>query len=113
MPAGTIIHLYPLVIHTDKQLWGDDALEFKPERFFEENIKKVHPYAYFPFSNGPRMCLGYKYAQMTMKVFLSKFLMKYRVTTDLKYEDLEFQMKITTRIKQGYTMKVEKREITG
>lgn len=93
----------------DKKYWGDDADEFNPERFSEENIKKVHPYAYLPFSKGPRMCVGHRYAWMAMKVFLSKFLMKYRVSTELKYENLEFRIMMTTVIKQGFTMKFEKR----
>jgi cytochrome P450/NADPH-cytochrome P450 reductase len=44
----------PLVeVHMDKKLWGEDAREFKPERFLDED--KIHPYAYFPFSKGPRV----------------------------------------------------------
>lgn len=98
-----------LETHKDKRYWGDDAEEFKPERFLDENFKKVHPYAYFPFSKGPRTCIGYRYAWMVMRVFLSKFIMKYRVTTDLKYSELEFQMMCTMTVKQGFMMKVEKR----
>lgn len=46
---------FPLKLHTDKRLWGEDADEFKPERFSEENFQKVHPYSYIPFMLGPRM----------------------------------------------------------
>lgn len=96
-------------IQTDKEIWGEDAEKFKPERFLEESIEKIHPYAYFPFSNGPRICPGHKYAQIVMKVFLSKFLLKYRVKSELSYEDLVFQMRISLKIKQGFEMKVERR----
>jgi cytochrome P450 len=109
IPKGTLIVLLPLAFHTDKDLWGEDVKEFKPERFLEENIKKVHPYSYFPLSNGQRICPGMKYAQLSMKMFISKFLMKYRVTTELKYDELDFEMRITTTLKQGYMMKVERR----
>lgn len=109
VPSGSFILFMPLDTQTDKSHWGDDAREFKPERFTEENIAKVHPYAYFPFSKGPRMCLGHRYGWLAMKVFLSKFLMKYRVTTDLKYEELELHMMMTTVIKQGFTMRAELR----
>lgn len=84
-------------------------MEFKPERFLEENIKKVHPYAYIPFSGGPRICPGVKYAQMTTKMFISKFLMKYKVTTELKYEDLVFEVQSLAKVRQGFMMKVERR----
>lgn len=84
-------------------------MKFHPERFLEENMKNIHPYAYFPFSNGPRICPGMKYAQMVLKIFLSKFLLKYRVSTELKYEELDFEIEIILKIRQGYMMKVERR----
>jgi hypothetical protein len=46
---------------------------------------------------------------MVMKVFLASFLLKYRVTTDLKYDELDLQMRATTVVKQGYLIKVERR----
>jgi cytochrome P450 len=104
-----MIAILPLKTHTDKFLWGDDAMKFNPERFSEDNISKIHPYAFVPFSGGPRICPGYKYANMSMKVFLSKFLMKYRVTTELKYDELDIQVRVTTVIKQGFMVKVERR----
>jgi cytochrome P450 family 313 len=97
------------VLHTNKAYWGDDAMDFKPDRFSPESISKVHPYAYIPFSGGQRICPGYKYANLTMKIFLSKFLMKYRVTTDLKYDELIFQNEFTTTFKQGFMVKVARR----
>lgn len=109
MPSGTHIILPILELHRDKSQWGEDADEFKPERFRSENFEKVHPYNYIPFSKGHRMCPGYRFAMMTMKIFLCKFLMKYRVTTELKYEDLNFIMQLTTAIKQGFMIKIEKR----
>jgi cytochrome P450 len=99
----------PLEVHTDRNLWGEDALDFKPERFSKENLTKVHSYAYFPFVKGLRTCPGSKFAKMSMKIFISKFLLKYRVMTELKYQDLDFEMQVATKISQGYTMKVERR----
>jgi cytochrome P450 len=110
VPGGTNVLILPNELHTDKSVWGEDALQFNPERFTDENFKNIHPYAFLPFSNGPRICPGFKYAWIVMKVFLSRFLMKYRVTTSLKFEDLKLHMQITTELKpHGALMKVERR----
>ncbi|CAG9806640.1 unnamed protein product [Chironomus riparius] len=97
-------------VHKNKKYWGDDAEEFNPERFSKENISKIHPYAFVPFAKGPRMCLGYRYAMMLMKIQLANFLMRYEVDTDLKLNELEFCCHVTMTVCQGYMIKVRNRK---
>jgi cytochrome P450 len=96
-------------IHRDKLIWGEDALEFKPERFSHENFKNIHPYAYIPFSGGPRMCPGYKYAMITMKIFLSKFIIKYQVSSIAKLEEFKYLMSFTPILNNPPVIHVKKR----
>lgn len=96
-------------IHTDERYWGEDAKKFNPDRFLPERIKSVHPSAYVPFSQGPRICIAHSYALNTLKTFLSLFLRKYRVSTSLKFDELVVQTIFTIHIKQGFMVKVEKR----
>jgi cytochrome P450 family 4 len=98
-----------LEIHRDKSIWGEDALEFKPERFIDENFKNIHPYAYIPFSNGSRMCPGYKYAMITMKIFLSRFITKYQVSTTAKFKNLKFSMGFTPVIQENPDVIISKK----
>lgn len=109
IPAGANIIINMFKVHRNPLYWGEDAAVFNPERFTSENIEKVHPYAFIPFANGPRICIGKRYAMNNIKIILCHFLRNFKVTTNLKYEDLEFRNNITMRIAQGYMVKLEKR----
>ncbi|CAO1411048.1 unnamed protein product [Diamesa serratosioi] len=110
IPAGATIILNMFDVQRNPKYWGDDAHLFNPDRFLPENFSKIHPYAYFPFSKGPRNCIGMKYGMNVMEVTLSHILRNYKVATNIRYEDLEFKMGITIRFVQGYKIKLEKRE---
>ncbi|KAJ8732430.1 hypothetical protein PYW07_015029 [Mythimna separata] len=64
-------------IHRNPKYWGDDAEVFRPERFLDTPL--THPAAFMPFSYGPRNCIGYRYALMSMKTVLSTLLRRYRI----------------------------------
>ena len=60
IPAGASISLVFYALHRNEDVFPD-ALKFKPERFMqqhEEGSAQKHPYAYVPFSAGPRNCIG-------------------------------------------------------
>jgi cytochrome P450 family 4 len=88
-------------------MWGDDADEFNPEHFSPDRTQ--HPYSYLPFSGGPRICIGYKYAYMSMKVVLASMLRQYKFTTHLRMEDLEWDISITLKLINKHMVTAEKR----
>lgn len=110
-PKGTFLVIPSREIHRDESIWGKDALEFKPERFLNENFKNIHSHAYLPFSHGARICPGYKYAMITMKIFLSKFIMKYRISTssDFKIKDLKVQVGLSAQIQNPPKIEIHNR----
>ncbi|KAI7352148.1 cytochrome P450 [Hortaea werneckii] len=66
-------------MHRRKDLWGDDALEYKPERWEDPKRSRMvgDGFAYTPFSAGPRICLGQQYALTEAGYWLVRFVQRY------------------------------------
>nr|XP_043637182.1 cytochrome P450 CYP72A219-like [Erigeron canadensis] len=78
LPAGTLVQVNSLILHHDKDTWGKDANEFKPERFSDGVSKATKGKAsYLPFSGGPRVCIGQNYAMLEAKMALSMILKRF------------------------------------
>ncbi|KAI3696093.1 hypothetical protein L1987_79102 [Smallanthus sonchifolius] len=57
--TGTLLQINSLYLHHDKDIWGEDVNEFKPERF-SQGVSKVTngKTVYLPFGGGPRICMA-------------------------------------------------------
>jgi cytochrome P450 len=55
--AGTMLLVLPYITHRHPAFWPNPE-GFDPERFAPERSEDRHRFAYFPFSNGPRKCIG-------------------------------------------------------
>jgi len=55
---GQLVNFIVYQIHRRKDIWGEDADEFRPERWDGRKID----WSFVPFSGGPRICLGQQYA---------------------------------------------------
>ncbi|CAM8917521.1 unnamed protein product [Rhodiola kirilowii] len=56
-------------------IWGDDADDFKPERWIENGIfQNQSPFKFIAFHAGPRICLGKDFAYRQMKIISAALL---------------------------------------
>lgn len=80
VPKGTAVVYFTYVLHRDKERWGPDVDEFRPERWEDARQSEVtrHPWAFIPFSGGPRVCLGQQFALHEGSYVLVRLLQKYR-----------------------------------
>jgi len=97
IPKDTTVMLSLHTIHHDPETWPNPD-KFDPERFTKENSCNRHPYAWLPFSAGPRSCIGNKFSLLEMKLALACILQKFRIEPDPDYK-LEFGRNITIRPK--------------
>lgn len=109
VPKGVNIIIGLSMLHRDKKFWGPDAEKFDPENFSKENIAKRHPNCYVPFSGGQRNCVGQKFTNLTVKVFLYKLLRAYRLETDEKFEDIKCEIHLLLDKVGGWRVKLQPR----
>lgn len=56
---GDVFVLHFPSLHRRKDIWGDDADDFNPDRWLSS---RPPPWTFIPFGGGPRICIGQKLA---------------------------------------------------
>ncbi|KAI0056481.1 cytochrome P450 [Artomyces pyxidatus] len=81
LPPHTQVMMASLLLHKRHDLWGDDADDFKPERWLDEGLNaKINAtsFMYCPFYGGPRICLGQEFALNEAGYFLVRLLQRFQ-----------------------------------
>ncbi len=96
-----IVPIYAL--HRNVQLW-DDPDAFRPDRFADR--KAVPRYAYLPFGDGPRICIGASFALQEAVIILATLFSRFRFTP-VQGRDPDPVMIITLRPQGGVWLEAE------
>lgn len=94
-------------LHFDPELWGPvDPYEFYPSR----HETKRNPLAFMAFGNGPRNCIGMKFAMLELKIALCKLLLNVEIfPTKNTPNDLELTEIFVRRPKNAFKILLKSR----
>jgi cytochrome P450 len=102
---GVLIFLTPYITHRDPKYWNDPET-FDPERFTPENAAARPKHVYYPFGEGPHLCIGNNFALMEMQLILAASLQRFNLILD-PAQKIAFKPEATLRPKYGMRFRVE------
>ena len=95
IPENTPVVISCFTIHKAPEFWENPS-EFDPDRFSPSRKEAISQSEYFPFSLGPRTCIGKTLAQFEAKVLMA------RVLREFKFEILPGQ---TAQVDENVTIR--------
>ncbi|KAL3348996.1 hypothetical protein AABB24_022252 [Solanum stoloniferum] len=83
-------------------VWGDDAEDFRPERWLKDGIfQPESPFKFIAFHAGPRLCLGKDFAYRQMKILSMALLHFFRFKLSDDTKEVTYRTMFTLHIKEG------------
>ena len=111
VPKGTKVIMSPWAINHNKQLWGDDAEDFNPDRWMAPGQANsggaVSNYANLTFLHGPRSCIGQRFAVAELACLIAAFVGKFEFEMVDPDEEIEVKGGITARPRNGVHVKLK------
>ncbi|XP_053664253.1 cytochrome P450 4c3-like [Anopheles marshallii] len=113
LPAGTNAVIVVYQLHRDPAVFPNPD-RFNPDHFMADaphvgSRQPRHPFAYIPFSAGPRNCIGQKFGALEAKAVLVSVLRQYRVEAVDRRENLTLYGELVLRSKGGLKIRITKR----
>lgn len=103
VPKNTQVFYTMFTTHREKQFWGEDADEFRPERWEESSL---HSWDYLPFNGGPRICLGQQFALTETYFTLVRICQTFSdIIPDPKQQELKHFAQLTTSVSGGVSVR--------
>ncbi|KAI0329988.1 cytochrome P450 [Cubamyces sp. BRFM 1775] len=98
---GNSIDIPILSLNRSKKLWGEDALEFKPERWSNppESVSSI-PGVWshlLTFLGGPRACIGYRFSLVEMKALIFTLVRAFEFELAVPSEEIQKKPSVVQR----------------
>lgn len=111
---GTRVTYHAYAMGRMEKIWGVDCMEFKPERWVDENgaFCPESPFNYPVFQGGVRTCLGKELALMEMKMVGVCIASKFEIEVVEPKGALRFDPGLTATLKGGLKVLLRERRDT-
>ena len=110
IPKGTQIILAPGAVNMSKALWGEDALEFNPDRWMGPGRANTggadSNYSNLTFLHGPRSCIGQAFAKAEFACLLAALVKRFDMQLSPMDATIELEGGVTTRPKGGLNVQM-------
>ncbi|XP_071443296.1 uncharacterized protein [Hetaerina americana] len=109
---GTQIFIPMHSIQLDEKYFPN-PMQFNPDRFLPENKENnVQQFSYLPFGDGPRVCIGERFAQMQIRLGLASVISKFEFEVCREKTDIPMRFKkraFVLTAERGIWLKVKQR----
>lgn len=102
VPEGSLVIVSPYLVHRHKKLWEAPDY-FMPERFLPGARDAIDRFQYLPFGQGPRVCIGLRFAMLEAVVILTEIMRRIRLDWPAR-QPLKPMERITLRPFPGLVM---------
>ena len=107
-PSGTSVTINSFIFHRLSQAWQEPE-KFNPERFSPEVKSPIQQSVFFPFSFGPRNCIGQTFAQFEARVIMARLMQEFELTLLPGQNKLTYEERLTLRPKGGVLCSIKRR----
>ncbi|XP_068650074.1 cytochrome P450 704C1-like [Aristolochia californica] len=106
LKKGDGINYFAYGMGRTKSIWGEDAEEFRPERWLEDGIfRPESPFKFVAFHAGPRICLGKEFAYRQMKIIAMVLLRFFRFQLNDEKKEVKYRTMFTLHIDGGLQLR--------
>jgi len=107
LPAGNVVQYNIYAMGRCTELWGEDAAEFRPERWEGKNLPSS--YIYPAFNAGPRECLGKRLAWVEMRACIAEVMRNFHLELAVSRECVKTDVQLTIGMSSGLPIRLRAR----
>lgn len=110
VPKGRTVMYSTYVLQRRKDIWGEDAEVFNPDRWMGRKVA----WEYIPFNGGPRTCIGQQFALMRASYVVVRLLQRFDKMEDVDSEkEIRYGVSLTSCPANPVTLRLHQAEVQG